>query len=53
MSGNMRKHNLDMCAQGRFQLACIFVQSDKNSQWAHFWTAKDAKFLHVGNEDTN
>ena len=41
----------DMCAQRRFRSACAFAQSDQNLHWAHFWTAKDAKFLHVDNED--
>ena len=28
-------------------------QSDQNNHWAHFWTTKDATFLHVDNEDSH
>ena len=33
---------------------CAFAQSDQNLHWAHFgFIAKEAKFLHANNEDSD
>ena len=46
---------LDIRAQWKFGSACAFAQSDQNPYCAYivFWIAKDAKFLHVYNEDSD
>ena len=47
-----QKTYLRTCAQRRFRSACAFAQSDLNLRWAHFAIAKDVKFLHADNEDS-
>ena len=43
----------DMFAQQGFRSAFAFAQSDQNFHCAHLKIAKDAKFLHADNEDTD
>ena len=40
-----------LCTKRRIRSDC--AQSDQNLHLAHFWRAKDTKFLLVGNEDSD
>ena len=51
MSHKVKKHFF--YRQGSFRSARAFPQSHQNFHWAHFQIAKNTKFLHVNNEDSD